>query len=435
MGRELIKGLLEGLKEAAAGVTDKRKASNGRKYEAADFVVSAFSVFYFQHPSMLDFQKSMEQREKRNNLRSLFGIERIPGSDQTLKILDGIEPEKLYGAFERAVSVMKDEKILESYRVLEGTIPVAVDGTWYFSSEEIHCGHCLTVKKQKRDGTERTLYYHDMLAAVVVKPGKPVTPLPLIPEFIRNEDGNEKQDCERNAAKRWINRHKERYSALKITLLGDDLYACHSLCKEILDAGMNFLFTCKDESHPWIAEQFEQSFPETFEAREWNGRFHIERRYKWINGIENRAGGENLKVNYLYFEIYSEEKDAVTYKSSWITNHAINRDNVQNMADCARARWKIENEHNNILKHHGYNLEHNFGHGKEHANEIFCMLNLLAFLFHGIQRLADDTYRNAYWSLGRKTNFFWGLRYEVSRYFHESWLSLLLTVSGHPPDG
>ena len=83
----------------------------------------------------------------------------------------------------------------------------------------------------------------------------------------------------------------------------------------------------------------------------------------------------------------------------------------------------------------GYNLEHNFGHGKEHANEIFCMLNLLAFLFHGIQRLADDAYRNAYWSLGRKTNFFWGLRYEVSRYFHESWLSLLSTVSGHPPDG
>jgi hypothetical protein len=26
--------------------------------------------------------------------------------------------------------------------------------------------------------------------------------LPLLPEFMRNEDGAEKQDCERNAAKR-----------------------------------------------------------------------------------------------------------------------------------------------------------------------------------------------------------------------------------------
>jgi hypothetical protein len=28
--------------------------------------------------------------------------------------------------------------------------------------------------------------------------------------------------------------------------------------------------------------------------------------------------------------------------------------------------------------------------------QIFCLLNLLAFLFHGIQRLIDGGYRNAY---------------------------------------
>ena len=54
------------------------------------------------------------------------------------------------------------------------------------------------------------------------------------------------------------------------------------------------------------------------------------------------------------------------------------------MAECARARWKIENEHNNVLKHHGYHLEHNFGHGEEGACEIYAVLNLLAFQMHGI---------------------------------------------------
>ncbi|MDR0759645.1 MAG: hypothetical protein LBF74_05975, partial [Treponema sp.] len=106
-----------------------------------------------------------------------------------------------------------------------------------------------------------------------------------------------------------------------------------------------------------------------------------------------------------------------------------------NMTACARARWKIENEHNNVLKNHGYNLEHNFGHGQEHANGIFCLLNLLAFLFHGIQGLADEGYRKAFGSFGRKINFFWTLRCEVNRYFHKNWISLFLTVSGHPPDG
>jgi hypothetical protein len=78
--------------------------------------------------------------------------------------------------------------------------------------------------------------------------------LPLIPEFIRNEDGKEKQDGERNAAKRWIKRHRERYSALKLTILGDNLYCCHPICMELLEAGMSFLLTYKEESHPWIAE-------------------------------------------------------------------------------------------------------------------------------------------------------------------------------------
>jgi hypothetical protein len=100
-----------------------------------------------------------------------------------------------------------------------------------------------------------------------------------------------------------------------------------------------------------------------------------------------------------------------------------------------RARWKIENEHNNELKHHGYNLKHNFGHGENHANGVFCLLNLPAFLFHGIQGLADGDYRRARAFLGRKDDFFRALRYETARYPHETWHDLFLTVSGNVPDG
>jgi hypothetical protein len=88
-----------------------------------------------------------------------------------------------------------------------------------------------------------------------------------------------------------------------------------------------------------------------------------------------------------------------------------------------------------VLKNHGYNPEHNVGHGKEHANGIFCLLNLPAFLFHGIQRLINDDYRKAYDHASRKIDFLRALRYEASRYFHKNWVSLFLTASGHPPDG
>jgi hypothetical protein len=180
-------------------------------------------------------------------------MEKIPEADQIRNVLAGIEPRGLYGTFDTALEVAREEGVLESYRVLNGTIPIVLDGTWYFSSEELHCDHCLRIEKKNQDGKVRTLYYHDMVAATVVKPGKPMVVLPLIPEFIWNEDGREKQDCERNAAKRWIKTHKERYSALKLTILGDDLYCCHPICAELLETGMSFLLTCKKESHPWIA--------------------------------------------------------------------------------------------------------------------------------------------------------------------------------------
>ncbi|MDR2095563.1 MAG: hypothetical protein LBP76_08595, partial [Treponema sp.] len=210
-----------------------------------------------------------------------------------------------------------------------------------------------------------------------------------------NEDGKEKRDCERNAAKRWIDRHKERYGPLKVTILGDDLYACHSTCVLVAEAGMHFLLNCTDESHPWIAEQVRYAEPETYERREWNHRNHLVYRYR-----------------------------------------SINEENVRVIAECGRARWKTENKHNNVLKHHGYNLKHNFGHGEEP-----CERGVLHAEFTGIPVPRDPgiggrgLHRRgrAFW--GRKDDFFWALRYETARYPHEAWHDLFLTVSGNVPDG
>ena len=38
----------------------------------------------------------------------------------------------------------------------------------------------------------------------------------------------------------------------------------------------------------------------------------------------------------------------------------------------------------------GYNLEHNFGHGKANLSAILATLNLLAFAFHTIAELTHD---------------------------------------------
>jgi hypothetical protein len=136
-------------------------------------------------------------------------------------------------------------------------------------------------------------------------------------------------------------------------------------------------------------------------------------------------------VNYLSLEITNEEKKKVTYNNSWITNKPVGADNVAHLASCARSRWKIENEHNNVLKNHGYNLEHNFGHGKQYASEIFCVLNLLAFQFHTILDLCDELFKQLRESVGRRDESFNILRAALRFALHESWDAFLLFALGY----
>ncbi|MDR1903545.1 MAG: hypothetical protein LBQ88_14870, partial [Treponema sp.] len=97
---------------------------------------------------------------------------------------------------------------------------------------------------------------------------------------------------------------------------------------------MSFICTGKDESHPWIAKQVEWSVPETLETAVWTGRNHLEYRYKWINGLENRADGEKLLVKYLYFETYNREKGKITYNNRWNTDKVVSKEQVTLLTEC-----------------------------------------------------------------------------------------------------
>ena len=81
----------------------------------------------------------------------------------------------------------------------------------------------------------------------------------------------------------------------------------------------------------------------------------------------------------------------------------VDADNVENLAAAGRARWKIENETFNTLKTKGYNLEHNFGHGKNNLSAVLATLNLIAFAIHLAAELADKTWKVAINVAGSKS--------------------------------
>jgi hypothetical protein len=216
---EMLETLLEGVRSACAVFPDKRRGDV--TYSMADIGLSAFSLFSIQSKSFLALQRALEEGRKMSNCRSLFGMTAVPTDNHIRAMLDPVHPSHLQPAFDEVLGALCRHGGLAPFQKLSGRVLIALDGTEYFCSQKIDCPQCLTRRRVNRK-TER---YHAMLAGRVVAPGHAMA-LQLMPEFIAPQDGAEKQDCERNAAKRWLATHGERVKDLRPIYLGDDLFAC-----------------------------------------------------------------------------------------------------------------------------------------------------------------------------------------------------------------
>jgi hypothetical protein len=163
---------------------------------------------------------------------------------------------------------------------------------------------------------------------------------------------------------------------------------------------------------------------ESLKEKKWTGKTHHTYTYRFINQIPLRDGENALQVNWCELTINSEEGKRV-YKNAFATTFHLSKDNVKMIVADGRARWKIENENNNILKNKGYHLAHNYGHGKNHLASVLLTFNLLAFLFHTILEMMDERYKQIRDNLPTRKTFFDDIR-ALTRYLcFESWPAML----------
>jgi hypothetical protein len=270
-----------------------------------------------------------------------------------------------------------------------------------------------------------------MLGATLVAPGHDKV-VPPAPAFIVPQDGADKQDCENQAAKRWLAAHGPRYAGLGPVYLGDDLFSRQPLCEAVRAQGASFICVCKPASHALIQEYITGVELPRREEKVRRGKTHVLHRYRWMTGAPLRDGKDALAVNWFEIEMI-DAKGKTTYRNSFITDLPVGADTVVELAACGRARWKIENETFNVLKNGGYNLEHNFGHGKKHLASILVSLNLLAFAVHTVCEIADDLWRAARQNLGPRYNFFTKINGITTYLIFLSWEDLLLTLAFAKP--
>lgn len=415
---QTLEPLIAALRRCCQSLPDRRVGRN-TSYVIADFALAAFAPFFMQSPSFLAHQRHLETARGRSNCQTLFGIDKIPGDSQVRTMLDPIEPGQFFPVFADVLATLRETGGLEQMQVLGGHTLIALDGTEFHCSDKIQCPNC-SHRQRGRKGTE---YFHTMLAASMVAPGHNRA-VPLQPEFVAPQDGHEKQDCESRAARRWLAAHGAHYAALRPVYLGDDLFARQPICEAVHATGGHFLFVCKPNSHPAIEEfrmgiVLDERVERTRRGKQW-----MTHRYRWLCDVPLRGDAKAIAVNWLEIEI-TDAKGAITYRNSFITDLPVQRDNVVELAACGRARWKVENETFNVLKTKGYNLEHNFGHGKQYLANVLATLNLLAFAFHTVCDLGDRAWKAARRELVTRQGFFQTLTALTAYLVFACWRELL----------
>jgi hypothetical protein len=402
---------------------DTRRGKN-MTYALKDAALGAFAVFFTQSPSFLAYQQTLRQAKGVSNAERLFGMTQIPCDNQIRTLLDAVPPAQLVPLFTTITHALVAAGTIEQFHVLDDTILIALDGTQYFSSQRISCPTC----SHKTSATGTVTYSHSAITPVIVAPGTAEV-LALEPEFITPQDGQAKQDCEQEAAKRWVRRQAPVLPFPTVTVLGDDLFCHQPFCELLVAHHWNFILVCKPASHPtlydWITFIGAGDRLGVVRKRHWNGKFGERWTYRYTNAVPLRGDDDALLVNWCDLTITHEQTGEQLYHNAFATLHPLTDTTVPAIVAAGRARWKVENENNNVLKTKGYHLEHNFGHGKQHLAAVLVTLNLLAFLFHTVFALLDAKYQLLRATLGARQTFFNDIR-TLTRYFvFDSWDHLL----------
>jgi hypothetical protein len=357
-----------------------------------DALMSAFAMFSLKAPSLLAF----DTQRAEGNLKTIYGIERAPCDTRMRERLDPVSPESLRPSFNLVFRQLQRGKALEPMVFLDGHYLLALDGTGYFSSNTIHCDSCL--HKAHRNGS--ITYHHQMLGAAIIHPDFREV-IPLMPEPIIKQDGTEKNDCERNAAKRFMTKLRQDHPHLKFIVTEDSLSSNAPHIETLHDAACHYILGVKEGDHTYLFNQVraaEDAGKVTYYERH-DRDADVVHRFRFVNAMPLNASRADVRVNFIeYWEIAQDQ----VQHFSWVTDLRVSKRTVYTLMRGGRARWKIENETFNTLKNQGYNFEHNYGHGEKNLSVVFATLMMLAFLVDQTQQLCCALFRAVWAKLGSK---------------------------------
>jgi len=306
-------------------IADHRAAN--ASISLSDALMSGFGMFALKDSSLLEFDG---RRTKDQNLKQIYGLKAVPSDTQMRTILDPISPEGIKPAFKEVYQVVKQNGVLEQMKYL-GHYLVSLDGSGYFSSPTVHCPNCLERKNSK---TGEITYHHQMLAGAIVHPDM-ATVIPLAPEPIIKQDGETKNDCERNAAKRFMAQLRADHPDEPFIIIEDALSANAPHIKGLIKHKLRFILGVKPGDHVFLFEQVEQAHQAGQTTAYEVTRKGVTHRFRFINQVPLNGSNQDVLVNFIeYWEIKGDK----VQHFCWITDLTVTKINVFELMRGGRAR-------------------------------------------------------------------------------------------------
>ncbi len=378
-------------------------------FSVADAFMSAFAMFSLKDPSLLAF----DARRNDQNMKTVFRIDNVPSDTQMREILDPLEPGEMRPFFNDVLSRLQRGKALKRFVFYKNSYLLSIDGTGYFSSHSIHCDSCLRKVNSK---TGEVTYHHQMLGAALVHPDQKEV-IPMAPEPIIKQDGDNKNDCERNAAKRLLRRIRQEHPHLSLIVVEDSLASNAPHIRELMDLDMHFILGVKPGDHEYLFNQVLHEFEEdrvTILSWQKEDEKDVLCEIAFVHDLPINESNQDVRINFLQYMEFGPDGERRLH-FSWVTGFTITRGNARHLVRGGRSRWGIENEVFNTLKNQGYHFEHNFGHGKQNLSVVFAMVMMLAFLVDQTQQLCCPLFQAVLEKVGSKRTLWERVR---SHYYH-----------------
>ena len=243
-------------------------------------------------------------------------------------------------------------------------------------------------------------YRPQMLGAALLHPARREV-IPLMPEPIIKQDGTDKNDCERNAAKRFIIKLRQDHPHLKVIVTEDSLSSNAPHIQVLQDHHLHYILGVKEGDHASLFEQVEAAEHAgrvTYYDRD-DAETGLSHRFRFVSDLPLNEAHADLRVNFL--ECWEWDGDQGQHVR-WVTDRRVTKGTVYQLMRGGRARWRIEHEPVKTLKNQGDHFEHHFGHGYQPLSVVFAVRMMLAFLVDQVPQLCGPVCQAVWGKLGRK---------------------------------